>query len=100
VSGQRSASDFLVNSRSFDGKCAIASAGLAPPMSAVPTPTCLKLAADSARRAPLYGALLRSLGDARALEGDAAVGITTHDLSDTAMLGYPSVGMSITFDTH
>jgi hypothetical protein len=33
-------------------------------------------------------------------EGDAAVGITTHDLSDTAMLGYPSVGMSVTFDTH
>ena len=33
-------------------------------------------------------------------EGDAAVGITTHDLSDTAMLGYPSIGMSITFDTH
>jgi hypothetical protein len=32
-------------------------------------------------------------------EGDAAVGITTHDLSDTAMLGYPSVGMSLTFDT-
>jgi hypothetical protein len=31
-------------------------------------------------------------------EGDAAAGITTHDVSDTAMIGCPSVGMSVTFD--
>lgn len=30
-------------------------------------------------------------------EGDAAVGITTHRLGDTAMIGYPSAGMSVTF---
>jgi len=33
-------------------------------------------------------------------EGDAAVGITVHDLSDTAMIGYPSVGVSVTLDPH
>jgi len=30
-------------------------------------------------------------------EGDAAVGITTHRLGDTALIGYPSAGVSITF---
>jgi hypothetical protein len=29
-------------------------------------------------------------------EGDAAVGITTHRIGDTAMIGYPSAGMSVT----
>ena len=33
-------------------------------------------------------------------EGDAAVGITTHGLSDTALLGCPSIGVSVLPDPH
>jgi hypothetical protein len=31
-------------------------------------------------------------------EGDLAGGITTHDFSDSALIGYPSVGVSVTLD--